>query len=139
MSAIDASVIFSSKEAFRKFAKQFDSSSGQLSMSKSELKWAILYMYGKRPKDEEIDQLVHSIWGNNSDDITFTEAEFEKIISTLNDPFSSSIDFEPNSLYDNYKLMFELLEDYENKNQNRKGFISLTDFKSAVRKILLWY
>ena len=132
--AAESQLLFSSPAVFQKFAKQYDSVINQLGMTKSDLKWGIIYMYGKRPTDEEIDQLILSIWKRNTDDLIITLNEFENMIKMLSDPFTSNIDFEPYSLYDNYKIMFELLEDYENKNQSKKGFISFDDFKAAVRE-----
>ena len=58
-----------------------------------------------------------------------TEHEFNIIHDKLIDQYTSPIDFQAPSEYENYKQIFEIFEDYGNKNSDKKGFISLEDFK----------
>ena len=137
MSSVNGWEEFAYDKVFQKFAGAHDISNGESLMSRSQLKCALLYMYGNKPSDSDIDKLITTVKPHRDlsieDEQNISLLEFKRIFEIVNDPYNGTVKFEPTSQFENYKQMFALLEDYENSSSEAKGFISLEDFKAAVR------
>ena len=125
-------------EAFNKFASVLDD---QRYLSRSQLKWALVYLYGKKPNDIEIEKVLAGIKPHRESRLANGEVtlqEFQQIVMVLSDSeirYKNNIIFEPSTTHELSKETFELLEDFENEG-DQKGFISIEDFKTAVRQLL---
>ncbi|CAI2383057.1 unnamed protein product [Moneuplotes crassus] len=132
---------FTPKLAFNLFSEYLEDGNTKI-MSVQKLKCALLYLFGKKPSDEDLLTILSSIAPRikpleSLEELdALTEHEFTLVYLKLIDQYATRVTFQVPSEYEVYSEVFEIFEDFEHQNEDKKGFISKQDFKAAVAQYM---